>query len=172
MVEFSLRIIFHWFSYFSLIGQLFLGSLSYSSSSVQIMPPTIVWSVPHVAISSDRKLKESMSLIAILFTIESTKMWKMCHFILSLVASFCALFLITEFPPLVAEASINYCHVSNGKLLVSNWSTLKVSKGVGKEKGRGLGRVEGAPFFFCIFLPTPSPFGAFHAGYSNGQFES
>ena len=38
------------------------------------MPPTIVWSVPHVAISSDRKLKESMSLIVILFTIESTKM--------------------------------------------------------------------------------------------------
>ena len=61
----------------------------------------------------------------------------MCHFILSLVASFCALFLITEFPLLVAEASINYCHVSNRKLLVSNWSTLKVSKGVGNGERKG-----------------------------------
>ena len=61
----------------------------------------------------------------------------MCHFILSLVASFCALFLITEFPLLVAEASITYYHVSNRKLLVSNWSVLKVSKGVGNGERKG-----------------------------------
>ena len=61
----------------------------------------------------------------------------MYHFIFSLVASFCALFLITEFPLLVAEASITYCHVPNRKLLVSNWSVLKVSKGVGNGERKG-----------------------------------
>lgn len=153
-VEFSLRIIFQWKSYFSLIGQLFLGSLSYSSSSVQIMPPTIVWSVPHVAISSDRKLKESMSLIAILFTIESTKMWKMCHFILSLVASFCALFLITEFPLLVAEASINYCQTGSSWCQTGlHWRCLK-EWGMERER-EGIGASRRGPLLL-LYIPSHS----------------
>ena len=79
----------------------------------------------------------------------------MYHFILSLVASFCALFLITEFPLLVAEASITYCHVSNRKLLVSNWSVLKVSKGVGngERKGGDWGEQKGPPSSFVYSFP-------------------